>query len=270
MTSGGGFPQFLRAGRLRMQFDGKDTVRAVHRAEIARSTDVSSLEAYMADRIPYYYKDPADIAATFEEGYFLSAIKEILKKLPSAENFQESHFGEILVGVYGEEILGLKRLYSKLTFLTAENANAFKMDVLFYRPGTDPVEFVFAEVKSSMKTAEDGLPAGHDAACFASLFSSFNRYKEGDLEFDLAMIKERMTDLPEPDREAILRSLLPHRPRLVRFAGFCVIDQSTHDESESALLATRKNDKAFDVDLLCVTQLPETVTATWQLLSTAA
>ncbi len=268
MTSGGGFPQFVR--RVRMQFDGKQTVRAVHRAEVARSTDTSSLEAYMADRVPYYYKRPVDIAATFQEGYFLSAIKEILRKLPSSQSFQESHFGEILVGIYGEEIWGLTRLYSKLTFLTAENANAFKMDVLFYRPDTDPVEFVFAEVKSSMKTAADGLPAGHDSTCFASLFSSFNRYKAGDLEFDLAMIKERMADLAESDQEAILQSLLPHRQRLVQFAGFCVIDRSTDDENESALLATRKNDKAFDIDLLCVTELPETVAATWQLLSTAA
>ncbi len=93
---------------------------------------------------------------SFQEGYFLSAVKEALRKLPTAETFQKSHFGEILVGVYGEEILGLCRVYSKLAFLTAENANAYKMDILFYRPGTDPVQFVFAEVKSSLKSAATG------------------------------------------------------------------------------------------------------------------
>lgn len=270
MSNVGGFSQFVRGERLQMRFDGKEVVRLVHRAEVARTSDVSTLDAYMADRVPYFYKEPAEIAASFQDGYFLSAIKEVLRRLPSAESFQESHFGEILVGIYGEEIMGLRRVYSKLAFLTAENANAFKMDVLFYRPGTKPVEFVFAEVKSSVKTANDGLPACHDRTCFANLFASFNKYEAGDLEFDLTMIKERMSELPEPDREAILHSLLPHRSRLVQFAGFCVIDTSTHDESESELLATRKNDKSFDVDILCVSELPQVVAGTWGLLSPEA
>jgi hypothetical protein len=250
-----------------MQFDDKEPVRAVHRSEIVRATDVSRLETYMADRVPYFYKSTSEIAAAFEEGYFLSAIKAVLRKLPVAESFQESHFGEILAGIYGEEILGLHRLYSKLALLTAENANAFKMDVLFYRPGTDPVHFVLAEVKSSMKTVADGVPAKHDAACFPSLFASLNKYKEADQDFDLDRIKERMVDLPATDHEAIIRSLLPHRPRLVQFAGFCVIDSSTHNDDEASLLATRKNKKTFDVDLLCVAELPTVVDATYKLLA---
>lgn len=271
MTSAdSGFAQFVHGGRLVLQFVDKAPVRAVYRSDIVRTTDSATLEAYMADRVPYFYKPASEIAAAFEEGFFLSAIKDVLRKLPTAATFRESHFGEIVAGVYGEEVLGLRRLYSKLTLLTAENANAFKMDVLFYQPGTDPVEFVFAEVKSSTKTAADGLPACHDKTCFPSLFASLNKYKAADLDFDLDLIKERMADLPDEDRETIKRSLLPHRARHLRYAGFCVIDSSTHDNGEASLLATRKNEKKFDVDLLCIAELPEVMTATYEALERAA
>lgn len=266
-ASSGGLTQFLHGGRMQLQFSGSDLVRAVHHSRILRTSEFSTLEAYMADRTPYFYKDPAEIAKAFKEGYFLSAMKEVLCRLPNAKTFQESHFGEILVGVYGEEILGLRRIYSKLAFLTAENANAYKMDVLFYRPDTDPAQFVLAEVKSSMKSASDGLPAGHDKTCFASLFASLNKYGTDDLEFDLAAIKERMSELPDNEREAITNALLPHRERLVQYAGFCVIDRSTHNDGEIARLATRKNQKIFDVDLLCVAELPDVVAATFTALA---
>jgi uncharacterized protein DUF1837 len=263
MSDVGGISQFVHGGRMQMTFDGRVLTRAVHRTQIVRSSEISTLEDYMADRVPSFYKNPADIAASFAEGYFVSAIKDALRRLPSAENFQASHFGEILAAVYAEEVLGLGRIYSKLTLLTAENANAFKMDVLLYRPNTEPVQFVLAEVKSSMKTANDGLPARHDKTCFASLFDSLNKYKAGDLEFDLATIKERMQELPDGDREAITRSLLPHQPRHVQYAGFCVIDNSTNDDAESAVLGTRTNAKTFEVDLLCVAELPAVVDATY-------
>jgi hypothetical protein len=259
------FSQFL-AGRLEMSFDGKACVRVVHRAEVVREGSISSLEDYMADRAPYYYKDPGQVAELFKGPYFLSAIRKVLLKLPKAASFRESHFGEIMAAVYGEEILGLRLLYSKLAGLTSENANAYKMDLLFYRPAADPAEFIFAEVKSSMKTAEEGLPAKHDKSCFPNLFNSFNHYDRGDLEFDLAAIEERLDDIPQPDRDVIRRSLLPHQSPEVRFAGFCVIDGSTHDDDESSLLATRKNERVFDVDLLCVAELPAVVDATFQRL----
>jgi hypothetical protein len=63
--------------------------------------------------------------------------------------------------------------------------------------------------------------------------------------------------------------LLPHRERLVQYAGFCVIDRSTHNDGEIARLATRKNQKIFDVDLLCVTELPDVVGATFTALAAA-
>jgi hypothetical protein len=259
MADGSGLNQFLHAGRLQLTFSGKTLVRSVYQAGLIRASEASTLEAYLADRVPYYYREPSEIAADFGEGYFISAIKDTLRRLPTADNFKESHFGEILAAVYAEEVLGLRRLYSKLALSTSENQNAFKMDVLMYAPGTDPVEFVFAEVKSSMKTATDGMPAGHDNVCFAKLFESFNAYKDADLDFDIALIKERMAELSDEDAALISEALKPHRNRLIRYAGFCVIDTTTYAEDEAALLGTRKNDKTFDVDLLCVADLPEVV-----------
>ena len=263
------FRQFVHAGRVAMQFKGPKVVRAVHRSEVSRRTTTSSLERYMADRVPYFYKEPAAIAESFGKGYFVSAIQEILLKLPTADSFRDSHFGEILAAVYAEEVLGLKRLYSKLALLTAENANAYKMDVLLYRPGCDPAQFVFAEVKSSMKTAADGLPPGHDKVCFKKLFTSLNDYSESDLRFDLAAIGERFPQISQPDRDIIANSLLPHNQQHVEYAAFCVIDHSTHDDRESRLLATRSSNKVFEVDLLCVAELPDVVDGTYSILGRA-
>jgi hypothetical protein len=153
--------------------------------------------------------------------------------------------------------------YSKLRLLTSENANANKMDLLFYRPGKDPAEFVFAEVKSSMKTAADGLPPGHDKSCFGNLFVSLNKYAERDLEFDLALIRERMDEIEASDSEAIRRALLPHTSRIVHYAAFCVIDSGTRDDGEAAVLGRRKSEKDFEVDILCVAELPEVVESTF-------
>jgi hypothetical protein len=261
-----GLKQFIEQGRLRMTFDGRTLVRAVHQSEIDRVGSDASLDTYIAERLPYFYREPKQVARLFGEGYFLSAIKRALERLPTAETFQSSHFAEILAAVYAEEMLGLRRLYSKLALTTAENTNAYKMDVLLYDPLSDPVEFVFAEVKSSMKTSAAGLPAGHDKSCFADLFTSFNAYKDTDLEFDLGAIKDRMTEVPAADAARITEALLPYHARRVRYAGFCVIDSSTHSEDEAAVLATRRNKKTFDVDLLCVTELPAVASSAYELL----
>jgi hypothetical protein len=264
-----GFAQFVHKGRLAMSFDDAQGVRAVYQAEVIRNGKSSSLEGYMADRTPYFYKEPSVIAQKFGEGYFISAMRSVLLRLPTAANFKESHFGEIISAVYAEEILSLRRLYSKLALLTAENANANKMDILFYRPGTEPLEFVLAEVKTSMKTAADGLPARHDESCFSSLFRSLNEYGKQDLEFDLAAISEHLQELPNAERDEVRTALLPHAERKITYAAFCVIDVSTHDETESAVLGKRKNDKTFDVDLLCVADLPEVVDNTYGILERA-
>ncbi len=161
-----------------MSFDAKETVRTVRRSEVTRSVEAGTLERYMADRIPTYYRDPASVAADLGDGYFLRAIADTLRRLPTAENFRDSHFGEVLAAEFASAAMGLKLLYSKLRLLTAENSNAYKMDVVMYDATTDPIELVFLEVKSSVKEAT--VSPGHDKSIYASLFDSLNKYTKDD------------------------------------------------------------------------------------------
>jgi len=195
--------------------------------------------------------------------HFGAVIRETLSRIPSAESFRESHFCEIVSGIFAEEVMGLTRIYSKLTLLTAENANAYKMDLVLCRPAANPVEFVFAEVKSSCK---DTIPANHDKSCFADLFTSFNGYLSADLEFDLTSARDQVEALPSEYRSKVRRALLPYGSRVLTYAGFVVIDSSTFDPLESRILATRKNKKEFDVDLLCIETLRDVSHTTYSIL----
>jgi hypothetical protein len=129
------------------------------------------------------------------------------------------------------------------------------MDLLLCNPESNPVEFVFGEVKSSCKNAVEGMPAGHDKSCFVDLFNSFNKYRQKDLQFDLTAAKDRISTMEPAMRERVRAALKPYAPIAVRYAGFIVIDQSTKDDSEIRLLETRKNKKTFEVDLLCIESL---------------
>jgi hypothetical protein len=96
------------------------------------------------------------------------------------------------------------------------------------------------------------MPAKHDASCFADLFRSFKHYTSDDLQFDLSAARDRLALRDPVEQERVKRALLPYGTRSVRFAGFAIIDLSTRDDSELQMLATRKSDHAFDVDVLCV------------------
>jgi hypothetical protein len=249
-----------------MTFDGEALVRAVYKSELLRSVDGKQLEEYVADRMPSFYRDPRKVAAEIEGGHFFTAIRKTLERIPDAQSFRDSHFGEILAGIYGQGVLGLRLLYSKLQLLTSANANAYTMDLLFYRPGCDPAEFVLAEVKSSLKSVEDGLPANHDKSCFKSVFDSFNKYKQGDLEFDLAAVEEKLDAIPEPDCTSLKTALIPFNSPNIKFAAFCVIDSGTHSEEESRVLGARKNEREFEADIVCVAELGAVARATFDLI----
>jgi hypothetical protein len=241
-------------------------VRAVYRSEIIRAPDSHEpLEEWLTGKVPLYYRDPAEIARSFKHATdFRKPIRDTLLRLPNSASFQESHFGEILAAVFCEQVLGFKRLYSKLGLLSAENTNAHKMDLVLYEQVADTVAFVLAEVKSSTKQGPE--PARHHRGCFAELFRSFDKYRQQDLEFDLAVIEDRMRELPDEEAERIRRALQPDTETDVRYAGICVIDISTHSEGESKMLATRAASKDFDIELLCVTELTEVASTTYRRL----
>lgn len=265
MTSGDGVRQFVAVNRV--PFSGvASPKRSVYMSELSRNANGISLEHYMAEKVPLFYRHVDSIARTLEQGYFLSAIQETLLKLPTSEHFRESHFGEIASAVFADEVMGLRKVYSKLRLLTSENSNAYKMDLVLYDPETDPVELLFAEVKSSPKTADEGLPAGHDSSCFASIFTSLNGYADRDLKFDLTAANDHLESLPCAEQERLRTALMPYSSTPKRYVAFAIIDTSTKCDDEVAVLATRRNDKKFDVDLVCMEGFPHIAQAVYEKL----
>lgn len=255
--SDSGINQFVRVSRVQFEY-AKELLRVIHVSEVIKQVNKNKIVDYIADKAPLFYRNPDKIAESFGDGFFLTAIKETLAKLPTAENFQSSHFGEIAACIFAEEVIGLKKIYSKLSLNTSENQNALKMDLLFYKPNTSPIEFYFGEVKSSPKDAEDGLPADHHLSCYSSLFNSLRTYTDEDLAFDLAAIKDNLDNLPSKDREEIRKALMPYAPsKKINFIGFAIIDLSTKNETEIPVLGTRKNPKHFEVDLICLESYKE-------------
>jgi hypothetical protein len=260
--------QFISTSRVELTFDGKTAARRVHRSEVARVIDIGLLEGFMSDRIPTYYRAPNNIAADLNEGYFLRAIADTLARLPKHEDFRDSHFGELLAAEFAVSAMGLKLLYSKLRLLTAENSNAYKMDVVMYDPSTNPIELVLLEVKSSFKTpSDDGSPPKHDKSIYADLFNSFNKYAKEDLKYDLTAARDRLSEVDSNDRDRLEAELKKYGGPTVRYAGVCSIDIETFDHDEASLLATRKNGKVFDVELLCVVEFAQVIDATFTKLA---
>ena len=217
----------------------------------------------MADRAPLFYRSPDQIVDMLYAGYFRTAFREAVLQLPTSTHFRNSHFGEILSAVFAEEVVGWQLIYSKLKLLTAENANTFKMDLVFFDPKQNPPVFILGEVKSSMKST---VPAGHDKSCFPSLFVSLRNYSDADLTYDLTAARDNIDALPPSERTAVRDALLPYADRTILYAGFSVIDTTTNSDSETSMLATRRSTKTFDIDMLCVDDLAAVSQSTYDIL----
>lgn len=244
----------------------RKTVRIVYISDILSEFNGTRLSQYIADKAPLFYRKISDVYESLGDGFFVSTMKETLAKLPTADTFRSSHFGEIATAIFAEEVMGLKKLYSKLSLLTAENSNAYKMDLVLYDPNSDPIEFIFAEVKSSPKTKNDCYPAGHDKSCFADIFKSLNAYQSKDLQFDLTAARDHINNLPEKEKERVRSALRPYSNSKIRYAGFAIIDSSTKNNDELGMLATRKNSKYFDVDVICVESYPSVAQSVYDKL----
>ena len=110
------------------------------------------------------------------------------------------------------------------------------------------------------------MPPGHDKSCYAEIFNSLRIYNEGDQSFDLTTLKDRLEITDETEKKRVKDSLLPYANRNVGYIGIAVIDHSTYLEEEVPVLATRKSDKTFDVELLCVEQYKDTSSQVYKIL----
>lgn len=243
-------------------------IRAVFTSEIIKVSGTDTLVNYVADKTPLFYRNFSKLVSELEDGYFTTPMKETLEKLPDSHHYQSSHFGEICATIFVEEILGIKKVYSKLSLNTTENQNAYKMDLICFIPGTNPLEFVFCEVKSSNKHKSDGFPAKHDTSCYADIFNSLKKYETVDLDFDLTAIKDNLDQVPEVNREEIRKSLIPYGDKKVAYKGVAVIDLSTIHEDECNVLSTRKCNKDFDIEVVCIEDYKEVALEVYQKLET--
>ncbi len=235
----------------------------MHLSRIVRRAGAHRLEDLLADRAPLFYRSPDHIADMLRAGYFRTAFREALLQLPTSTHFRDSHFAEILSALFAEAAIGWRLLYSKLTLLTAQNANPYKMDLIFCDPNQNIPTFILAEVKSSPKSQ---VPARHHRSCYPSLFDSLRDYSDDDLIYDLTAARDNIDTLPESERGTIRHALLPYARRQVLYAGFSVIDTVTRDETETSMLATRNSPKTFDIDLVCVDDFSAVSSSTYNLL----
>lgn len=243
------------------------SVRFVYQTTLAPLNPTGQLlEKYIADRAPLFYRDIDSIIADLNDGLFVSAFKDTLRKLPTALNFQESHFGEILSAIFAQDVLDLTLIYSKLALATAENQNSHKIDLLLCDLKKTPVEVIFAEVKSSMKHISEGAPPGHDNSCYSKLITSVNAYSESDQAYDLAVARDRIKGFNAADRERIRKALLPYSGAPARHIGFNVIDSSTVDPDEIRVLTNRACTKPLTIDLICVDQIRTKAASTFSEL----
>lgn len=268
-NQGGGLSEFLRITRAQLKYSPA-ALRLVWRSELAHQHETGRLADFLSDCAPRFYRDPGAMAQRLDDGYYLTAIKEALERLPKARNFQESHLAEIIACLFAEEVLKLRLLYSKLAQLSAENSNAYKIDLLLYDPAVDPVRFVFGEVKSSVKqnSPDQSTINAHSKSCYADIFNSLRKYSEEDVSFDLTSARDRIEKISNKrEREKIRQALLPYQPKDVTYAAFAVIDQSTYGEADTDVLGRRKSNKVFDVDVICVERFNQVVTDTFGKIS---
>lgn len=254
---------FVRVARTQVARGPKD-LRIVHHTEIADTAGGKPLSRYVADRVPLFYRALSSVTEDLEySGCFMTAVRTTLGRLPTSESFIESHFAEIAAALFSEQILGYRRLYSKLTMLTSENQNAHKMDLLMYDPSERPFPIIAGEVKSSMKAV---APAAHDKSCYADVFNSLRNYDATDFEYDLSAANDRLHDLPPEDTAPVRDSLSPYSASPRRYIGFIVIDAATFDTDECRVLATRKSDVQFSVDLIAVERVADVAGASYERL----
>jgi hypothetical protein len=123
---------------------------------------------------------------------------------------------------------------------------------------------ILGEVKSSPKSVS---PAGHDTSIYPDLFASFNEYQEDDLKFDLAAAKDQLSRKDPAEVDRIRSALMPYSDKVIRYAGFAVIDQSTIDPAEARVLQTRRNEKKFNVDIICVETYLDVAHSTYSVLA---
>lgn len=237
--------------------------------QLAETDGRMDLFRYIGGKLPYYYRKPENIAQDFlEEHDFMTAIAHMAVRPPTTEEFQSTHFAEILCCVYLREVLGYKILSRKLTQLTSEDTNVHKMDVMCVDVTQRPYRYLWVEAKSSR---QKDRRVYHNSGIYKQMRESLTKYTSEDVRYDFVHICDNMSkaDFSEEERRNIRQDLLsPSGPSLI-YHGMAVINIDTHEQDDVNKLLSEPCGTSFDVRLLALMDLKAIAVEAYSFLEDA-
>lgn len=238
---------------------GVTVVRDGYRAVLADDYKGYSLGRYLTGQLPKHYRTLDGIASDFESGNScLEAVLGIIACMPTVASFQNSHCGEIAAAQFVEEVLGYRRLYSKLTMTTSENTNAHKMDGLFVKTSCDPYEYLFVEAKSSILPTETTKTKTHKSGILTSMLNSLHTYEHDDPRFEFTRIRDNLeSSFNETEAKKIRSDLTPPGPENLKFLGVSVTNACTVNINDDDFILSKECNTDFNYYALVVTDLAE-------------
>ena len=232
-------------------------VRAGRRSFLKAEHDGRKLSRYLGGKLPYHYRSPDKIGEDFgAEHDALEMIWSLFAQAPTTPKFQNSHCGEILSSVYLEEVLGYKKLYSKLTLTSAENTNVHKMDGFFVKVDGDEFEYLLVEAKSSILPTDKTKFSGHRHGILKQMLESIDGYSKDDERFDFAKIRDNLSiSFSEKEARQIKRDLVPPGPLKCSFLGVAVINSSTVHHADDDFILSSVITYPFDFAAIVIDDL---------------
>lgn len=235
----------LRCGKRSIICDGKEPTDLVH---------------FLSGQLPYFYREPARIAADFTARHHaLEMIADLAIKLPSSTNFQRSHCGEILAALLLEDVLGLTRLYCKLSLVTAENSNVHKMDGFFVDLRKTPYTYYAVEAKCSIQPTGKSRFSGHRYGILRQLVQSLDSYTTLDKRFDFSLVRDHLetNNFSAQQQTTIRRDLVPPGPTNFVYLGMASINQSTISTDDDDYVLTAPCSANFQFYSVAVSDLEQ-------------
>ena len=216
------------------------------------------LVSHLSGQLPYFYRAPAQIAKDFASRLnALEVLADLIVKLPTTERFQRSHCGEILAALFLEDVLGLTRLYAKLSLSTSQNTNVHKSDGLFVDLNQRPHVYYAVEAKSSIQPTGASRFRGHRNGILRQLLQSLEHYSDSDKRFDLTLARDNLevSNIGDAQRDEIRRDLIPPGPKNLVHLGVASINASTISAADDDYILTAESAFAFDFHSLAVSDL---------------
>ncbi len=232
-------------------------VRAGRRTFLKPDYNGRKLSRYLGGKLPYHYRAPEKIGEDFgAEHDALEMVWSLFAQAPTTPKFQNSHCGEILSSVYLEEVLGYRRLYSKLTLTSSENTNVHKMDGFFVKTDEAEFEYLLVEAKSSILPTEKTKFSGHRHGILKQMLESIDGYGKEDERFDFAKIRDNLAaSFSDKEARQIKKDLIPPGPIRCSFLGVAVVNSSTVHSSDDDFILSSSISYPFEFSAIVVEDL---------------